>query len=503
MSGVLHSGIAHRSKKTKGKVLTKLLDSLICSICHDYMFVPMMTQCGHNFCYSCITSWFESNTTVELTCPHCRTSISEEPHLNSTLQQLLGSVFESLNNKESTKDSFESLQKAKVEAEAEYKFDNKNDNMFNDIFKRSAVGVIDEDDDGILRCSNCHWELEDDDDEICPHCNSRIRSRMRSDNAIRNRNSEVEDEVDDAEDEDDEDEDDDQGDVTERLNDRELDEVHQSILKYKADVRNCIEEYRNSDISMLLQLETQFPHVVDVDWSSASKIYFPSYSIYSRNDLTLNEEERERKASLAKKIELIDKEGGDIAQLRRSTPQQRYNASTGYYSEGDFSESDDDNNNVVREPSAGGVVDLEAKDSREEEEEDYDSEFYENNEEDDGFVTGDSLDDDTRGEDEYMEDDYQDAYGPSDHQSDENEYQSDTDREKEEFSDDEDDEIEALAGNGSASKRSRLAVTTKGGDGIHKGGSNNDDEDEGDEDEDILRLPKRRYQILSESSDEE
>lgn len=181
MTGTLREFLTAKSPKIQWQVLSKVFESLTCSICHEYMYVPMMTQCGHNYCYDCLLAWFESNPEEELSCPQCRASVINTPALNSALKQWLHTVFEALQEEEIEDDDerqiFSKLVEAKESCEQTYKQDEKNDDLFKGIFKNSAVGVVDKEDDGILRCSNCHWELEDDEDDMCPHCHLRIRSR--------------------------------------------------------------------------------------------------------------------------------------------------------------------------------------------------------------------------------------------------------------------------------------------------------------------------------------
>lgn len=148
--------------------MIKLLESLICTICHDYMHVPVMTTCGHNYCYSCISHWLVSNNATELTCPQCRVSIKEPPALNSALQQLCGTIADEIQDENST------IVTTRIECIAQYKKDVSTGNMFHNVFGNTAIAVVD-DDDGVARCSNCHWEVEGD---VCPHCNSRMRNRM-------------------------------------------------------------------------------------------------------------------------------------------------------------------------------------------------------------------------------------------------------------------------------------------------------------------------------------
>lgn len=181
MASSLCDFLVRKSSKSQGKVLFKVLETLTCSICHEYMYVPMMTQCGHNYCYDCLFAWFESNAEEELSCPQCRASVINTPSLNSALQQWLHAVFEVLEEEEDDdedeKELIAQMMEARRKCEQHYKQDEKKDNLFDSLFKNTAVGIVDKDDDGILRCSNCHWELEDDEDDVCPHCSFRIRGR--------------------------------------------------------------------------------------------------------------------------------------------------------------------------------------------------------------------------------------------------------------------------------------------------------------------------------------
>ncbi|XP_030055598.1 E3 ubiquitin-protein ligase TRIM39-like [Microcaecilia unicolor] len=48
-----------------------LQDEASCSICLDYFTDPVMTDCGHNFCRSCITQTWKGRDT-NFPCPQCR-----------------------------------------------------------------------------------------------------------------------------------------------------------------------------------------------------------------------------------------------------------------------------------------------------------------------------------------------------------------------------------------------------------------------------------------------
>lgn len=155
-----------------------MLDSAVCPVCHDYMFVPITTPCGHTYCYTCLKSWFTSDTTGgKLNCPECRTTMTNIPTLNSVMQNWVGYVFELLGNKKADDDRFKTLNKTRLEDIEQYRRDKDAGELFDNIFEQSAEAIADEDDDGIIRCSNCMWELEDDSN-YCPRCTRRIRNNV-------------------------------------------------------------------------------------------------------------------------------------------------------------------------------------------------------------------------------------------------------------------------------------------------------------------------------------
>uniref|UniRef100_A0A8D2KW49 Uncharacterized protein n=1 Tax=Varanus komodoensis TaxID=61221 RepID=A0A8D2KW49_VARKO len=59
---------------------TEVQQDTTCSICLDYLKVPVTVDCGHNFCHSCITGYCSSWEQMgeDPTCPNCRNSIWKE-----------------------------------------------------------------------------------------------------------------------------------------------------------------------------------------------------------------------------------------------------------------------------------------------------------------------------------------------------------------------------------------------------------------------------------------
>ncbi|GCB72596.1 zinc-binding protein A33-like [Scyliorhinus torazame] len=50
-------------------------DELNCPVCLDFFNDPVILECGHNFCRSCITGYWSQNRTY--TCPECRSKMRE------------------------------------------------------------------------------------------------------------------------------------------------------------------------------------------------------------------------------------------------------------------------------------------------------------------------------------------------------------------------------------------------------------------------------------------
>lgn len=412
---VLQTGLLKKDQSIKDTILVNVLQSLICSICHDPMFVPVMTQCGHNYCYDCLSSWFDSNSR-ELSCPQCRASISDPPSLNSVLQQWLANIIE-LQRPNEVSEEFQSLLSEKERCENSYRFDEKNE-LFGGIFKTSAIGVVDEDDDGILRCSNCHWELEDDVGDICPHCDSRIRSRMPQSRRGEFENDEENESLDEEE------EHGDDGSETDSYMAIE-DEISQSLVSYKLRVAELVDATRRDRVHSHKNFLTQGTSEAGVPF------YFPTYALYLSNDCSLSEEERSRRVELARNLEDELQDSVEYQSNRqeledlRSYFNRRTQNATHQYEDDEVSEDtdhtdmdyEDDRDDVdddhMMKDHPEDVVDLEAEvDEDEDGDERSDrnsadsgpgSDYYEQH--DNGFVSGDSLDDAPVGEDALEEKD--------------------------------------------------------------------------------------------------
>lgn len=54
----------------------ELVQSFECNICYGICQEPVVTTCGHLYCWPCIYQWVNTNRTY-LTCPVCKNGITE------------------------------------------------------------------------------------------------------------------------------------------------------------------------------------------------------------------------------------------------------------------------------------------------------------------------------------------------------------------------------------------------------------------------------------------
>lgn len=325
-------------KKKNKNIVSNLLSSSQCHICHEILNVPMMLSCGHNYCYMCLKSWFKTNETRSLGCPDCRKSVDTTPVLNLFLDHQLKFIL-TLAKEKGTDSKWDQTLAEREQDEAIFKTDAAKDNLFANVFKNSTLSVVDMDDDGIPRCGNCHWELDpddmDEDENVCPHCHYRIRN-----------------------------------DVTTADSENVMGNSARSIAN---DLRRRTEEYS----------EGEYDEIVD------------DIRRFSDSDLESEGDASEHEHSGNRNIALHDDEAIDEDANSRSENEDELEEE--HDSDLDsFIENDEEDNNgdmvdsEAEEPSTTSrkrkyVVLDDANSS------DQDSDFYEHND-DEGFVSGDSLD---------------------------------------------------------------------------------------------------------------
>lgn len=348
------------SKKKNKKIVENLLSSSQCHICHELINVPMMLTCGHNYCYMCLKNWFKTNETRKLGCPDCRKVVEVIPVFNTFLDNQLKFVLDLLTKDNGSKNSkWVQLLSERQEDETIYKNDIVKDIIFANVFKNSTLAVIDMDDDGIPRCGNCHWELDPDDmdsdeeDNVCPHCHYRIRN-----NVVNGGNSE--------------------------------NVMSNSARNITNNLRRHEDEYSEGEYEEIIEEIRRFS---DSDLEDNSE-----EEEDKKSNKTNDSGKRQRRGEETQEIydyEAIDEnsDNGDEEEDEKEDSDDEHDSDLDSFIESDEEISDDGKSKSRRKRKHSKLFyDEDAEDNRREDSNDSNSDFYEHND-GDGFVSGDSLDD--------------------------------------------------------------------------------------------------------------
>ncbi|ORY74866.1 hypothetical protein BCR37DRAFT_384309 [Protomyces lactucae-debilis] len=142
---------------------TKLRKQLNCHICTELMFEPMvLTECGHTFCYGCSYDWLKTHKT----CPTCRAKVRTKPTPIYLIRELVD-VFVNRIELQSPLDEGAVLRQHQEEQRlvvASHR-DDSYPGLFPDIPKHG--GRLVDHEDRVMRCINCHWEI---DGTVCAGC---------------------------------------------------------------------------------------------------------------------------------------------------------------------------------------------------------------------------------------------------------------------------------------------------------------------------------------------
>lgn len=162
------AGIDQSLLGTFQKHIEDMRNLSLCKICIKPFYEPFILGCGHTYCYSCLASWFggAQGRRKNRNCPDCRAVVTIQPSPNYLLRDLvhmfIGRV-ELLPEDE----TIEEHQQAKEEEAGLLAADRAGPGLFKGVFLRRPQhiirlghGVFDED-DNVVRCPECHWELED------------------------------------------------------------------------------------------------------------------------------------------------------------------------------------------------------------------------------------------------------------------------------------------------------------------------------------------------------
>ncbi|KAF7505391.1 hypothetical protein GJ744_000937 [Endocarpon pusillum] len=149
---------------------------VLCKICIKPLYEPYTLGCGHTYCYSCLTSWFGGapNRRKRKNCPDCRAAVAIQPSPNYLLRDLVHmfiSRVELLPEDETTAEHDEAkrIEAQLIETDRTTRTDGE-PGLFKGAFSKARVqlyGPIHDEEDGVLRCPRCTWEMEDGE---CGQC---------------------------------------------------------------------------------------------------------------------------------------------------------------------------------------------------------------------------------------------------------------------------------------------------------------------------------------------
>ncbi|KEF62181.1 uncharacterized protein A1O9_00153 [Exophiala aquamarina CBS 119918] len=140
----------------------------LCKICIKPFYEPFILGCGHTYCYSCLASWFggAQGRKKNRNCPDCRAVVTIQPSPNYLLRDLVH-MFVGRVELLPEDETMEEHQQAKEEEAGVLAADRAGPGLFKGVFLRRphhiirpGHGVLDED-DNVVRCPECYWELED------------------------------------------------------------------------------------------------------------------------------------------------------------------------------------------------------------------------------------------------------------------------------------------------------------------------------------------------------
>ncbi|KAF2857780.1 hypothetical protein K470DRAFT_260493 [Piedraia hortae CBS 480.64] len=149
---------------------------ITCRICQIFMFEPYTLHCGHTYCYSCLSKWLQKT----LSCPDCRADVEIQPVPSYVIRDI-AAHFNSRAHLLAHGDSLEENKRMADEEANTVANDKANVNgggLFQGLFRTQPL--VDET-DGVERCPNCQWEVEDN---VCTNCHLSFDGEYFSDEEI-------------------------------------------------------------------------------------------------------------------------------------------------------------------------------------------------------------------------------------------------------------------------------------------------------------------------------
>ncbi|KAK6433326.1 E3 ubiquitin ligase [Oleoguttula sp. CCFEE 5521] len=149
---------------------------ITCKMCYRFLTEPYSLACGHTYCYICLDAWLV--TQKKQTCPDCRAVVNFQPTPSFIVREMT-IIFttrpELLSAEEDLAEHVHFATEAAARVESDKAKGTENESgLFSGIFtdtRRLRRVALHDPGDGVERCRNCLWELEDGE---CLHCGRHV-----------------------------------------------------------------------------------------------------------------------------------------------------------------------------------------------------------------------------------------------------------------------------------------------------------------------------------------
>lgn len=135
------------------------------------LYEPYTNSCGHTFCYSCLSQWF-NNAEHKKSCPDCRATIKHAPAPAYVVRDMTQKFISHphLLPEGETAEQHEKWRQEEAEVVERDKMNVEGGGLFKGCFRERArtQSALRDVEDGVDRCPHCAWEMEDQ--TFCIHC---------------------------------------------------------------------------------------------------------------------------------------------------------------------------------------------------------------------------------------------------------------------------------------------------------------------------------------------
>lgn len=145
---------------------------ITCKICLRPLYEPYTLACGHTYCYGCLRSWFKGNDEQgrrkRKNCPDCRAEVTAQPAPNYIMRDMTHMFVDRVELLPEGETVTDHVREKEQEA-TQLTVDRADAGLFGGVFRGAHrhMAPIQDVQDGVIRCPNCMFELEDGECNQC------------------------------------------------------------------------------------------------------------------------------------------------------------------------------------------------------------------------------------------------------------------------------------------------------------------------------------------------